>query len=387
MTAVRNLRFPLCTHRFALSGLNLERFMNTVKKAGIPLLSVKRQDQRTLVCECYSADLPGLSQLAQEKGWRMQDTRPLGLSALLSALRRRPGIPIGLALAVALAIGLTQFIWRVEVHGAGPYRAEIAAYLTQAGLKPGVPRAGLDAQALERALTRRYPAIAWFHVYVYNITLVVDVTQGVPMPELPSAVPGDVVAQRGGIVDSVRVYAGTAAVKPGDVVRKGQVLIRGVERAADEQYASVHARGVVMARCWQSHTVQMPLYDVSSAETGREVAQTQLCTPWYSLPQQLDSPDFLAYNTYVSTTPLGGCFFPVFIKNVIQREVSMEYVPRSQDEVRREAADAALQRLKTALYGYEIIDKWVDYCMIEGDTLAATATAEWLMDIGGAAPP
>ena len=37
-------------------------------------------------------------------------------------------------------------------------------------------------------------------------------------------------------------------------------------------------------------------------------------------------------------------------------------------------------------YGYEIIDKWVDYCMIEDDTLAATATAEWLMDIAGPAP-
>ena len=37
-------------------------------------------------------------------------------------------------------------------------------------------------------------------------------------------------------------------------------------------------------------------------------------------------------------------------------------------------------------YGYEIIDKWVDYCMIEDDTLAATATAEWLMDIAGQAP-
>ena len=387
MTAVKSLRFPLCTHRFALSGLNLERFMNTAKKAGIPLLSVKRRDQRTLVCECYSADLPGLNRLAQEKGWRLQDTRPLGLSALLGALRRRPGIPIGLALAVALAIGLSQFVWRVEVHGAGAYQAEIASYLAEAGCKPGVPRARLDAQALESALTRRYPAIAWFHVYVYNITLVVDVTQGVPMPELPSAEPGDVVAQRGGIVDSVRVYAGTAAVKPGDVVRKGQVLIRGVERAADEQYAAVHARGVVMARCWQSNTVRMPLRDVKSAETGRETSQTQLCTPWYSLPRQLDSPDFLAYNTYVSTTPLVGCFFPVFVKNVVRREVSLEYVARSQDEVRREAADAAMLKLKTALYGYEIIDKWVDYCMIEGDTLAATATAEWLMDIGGDSPP
>lgn len=67
MTAVKSLRFPLCTHRFALSGLNLERFMNTVKKAGIPLLSVKRQNQRTLVCECYSADLPGSASLRRRR--------------------------------------------------------------------------------------------------------------------------------------------------------------------------------------------------------------------------------------------------------------------------------------------------------------------------------
>ena len=60
----------------------------------------------------------------------------------------------------------------------------------------------------------------------------------------------------------------------------------------------------------------------------------------------------------------------------------MEYVPRSQDEVRREAADAALQKLKTALYGYEIIDKWVDYCMIEGEFFAVSMTGEWRTEIG-----
>ena len=56
------------------------------------------------------------------------------------------------------------------------------------------------------------------------MTLVVDVTRGVPMPELPSAQPGDVVALRDGIVDSVRVYAGTAAVQAGDAVRAGDVI-------------------------------------------------------------------------------------------------------------------------------------------------------------------
>ena len=81
-----------------------------------------------------------------------------------------------------------------------------------------------------------------------------------------------------------------------------------------------------------------------------------------------------------------GCFFPVWRKTTVLREVSLEYARRSEAEVRAEAGDAALERLKTLLYGYEIIDKWVDYCMIEDDTLAATAPAEWLMDIAGQAP-
>ncbi|MEG0492031.1 MAG: hypothetical protein RR696_02400, partial [Clostridia bacterium] len=68
-------------------------------------------------------------------------------------------------------------------------------------------------------------------------------------------------------------------------------------------------------------------------------------------------------------------------------EVSMSYTLREASEVKAEAAAAALRKLKTALYGYELIDKWADYCMIEGDTLAVTVTAEWLMDIGGVASP
>lgn len=387
MTPVKALRLPLLTHRFTLSGLNLERFMNTMQKSGVPLVSVRRADHRTLVCECYSSDLTAIRQIAEEKGWRLTGAQPLRFSAFLASLRARPGIPIGLLLSLIMVVALLQFVWRIEIHNAGAYRADIAAFLAQEGIGAATAKHSVDADALERKLTRRYPAIAWFHVYVYNITLVVDVAQGVPMPGLPSAGPGDVVAARDGIVQSVQVFSGTAQVRTGDIVRKGQVLISGVERARDEQLTPVQARGVVMARCWRSHTVQMPLLDIQSEETGRELTRTQLCTPWLSLPAALESPDFLAYNTYVRLIPVVGSFFPIYQKEVVQREVSMQYTPRDQSEVRREAGDAALQRLKTALHGYEIIDKWVDYCMIEGDTLAATATAEWLMDIGGGPPP
>ena len=68
------------------------------------------------------------------------------------------------------------------------------------------------------------------------------------------------------------------------------------------------------------------------------------------------------------------------------REVSLEYVRRPEGEVRTEAGQAALDRLKTLLYGYEIIDKWVDYCMIEGEILEAVAMGERRIDIGRSEP-
>lgn len=114
---------------------------------------------------------------------------------------------------MAAAFWLSQLVWLGGDQRRGAYRADIAAYLQEAGYVPGARRDALDTSALERNLTLRYPEVAWFHAYVSNVTLVVDVTRGVPMPELPSAQPGDVVALRDGIVDSVRVYAGTAAVQ------------------------------------------------------------------------------------------------------------------------------------------------------------------------------
>lgn len=381
------MRLPLFTHRFLLNGLNLERFMNLMHQQEIPLLGVRRQDGRTLVCECYSADLPAISALADEKGWRMEVLRPLGLSAFVLRLKKRPSIPVGIALMLICMLVLSQFVWRIDIQQAGAYHAEIVSFLQESGYHAGIPRRRVDAKALESALIYRYPQIAWFHVYVTNVTLVVEVSSGVAMPNTISDEPGDVIARQDGIIQSIRVFAGTPAVKAGDVVRKGDVLIRGTERSSDEQLVSVRAEGVVMARCWQSYTAGIPLYDIRSTETGRETHSTRIHTPWFDWPTAIDQPEYLASNTYLTKMPVVGAFFPVMLQSLTYREVSMEYVPRDMEEVRKEASEAALKKLKTALFGDEIIDKWVDYCMIEDDTLAATATAELLVDIGEFSSP
>lgn len=380
------MRLPFFMHRFQVSGLNLERFLNLMKQQEIPLLSVRRQDARTLVCQCYSADLAAISALAGEKGWKMEATGPLGLSAVMHRLKNRPGLLIGAVLMLVLMLTLSRFVWRVDVQKAGPYQADIVSFLNESGYHAGIRRTSVDAKALESALTLRYPQIAWFHAYVTNMTLVVEVSQGVPMPEMAGTESGDIVASRGGIIHSIRVFAGTAAVKTGDVVKKGDVLIRGAERARDEQLTGVHAQGVVTARCWDQFSASVPLYEIISTETGRETVSCRIHTPWFDWPKE-EMPGYLASNLSITQWPVGGAFFPVFLQTLARREVSMEYIPRDAEEVKKEAAEAALQKLKTALFDDEIIDKWVDYCMIEDDTLAATVTAERLVDIGEFSSP
>ena len=379
---MKRLSSSLLTCSFTVCGLNLERFLAVMRQEEIPLEDVRRTGRRTLRCQCRTADFPTVTQIAADKGWRIREVRPERASAVWNRWRARPGLWIGALLALLLLLAGSRKIWRVEVVGAGPYQADIAAYLAEEGVRPGMQRAGFDAAAWEEKLTWRYPETAWFHVYVSGMTLRVECTQGHPMPELASGQLGDLVADRDGVVENIEVFAGTAAVRPGDVVRKGQVLIYGQERGRDESVNAVQARGSVTARCWRTVRVRVPLEKVESWETGRETAATLLCTPWFQFPADAEKPDYLAMNIYESVQPVAGAFFPVWRKTVLYREAALESVRADGDECRREALAAAETRLKEALRGDEIIDKWVDYCMIEGEFFAVSMTGEWRTEIG-----
>ncbi len=381
------MRLPYCSEHFSVQGLNLERFLNLLLQNDIRLLKAKRTDTRTLRCTCRSADLPVILDLAAQKGWSIQHTGSAGLSAVWMHIRKRPGIPIGLTLMFVFLCAATRFIWKVDIRGADAYQAELSSFLQQSGYTAGIPRNRIDAKALESILTQRYPEIAWFQAYVSGMTLVVEVTHGTLPPQEETHEAGSVYAAQNGIIHSIRVYAGTPAVKAGDVVQKGDLLIRGEERSYDGTLRQVHADGVVLARCWQSFSVRLPMYELHSIETGAETAVTALCTPWFSVPLSGDEPAYLTSNRIITQVPVGGVFFPVYRQTTLYREVSLEKLPRDEQTVRSEAEQAALKKLKMALFDHDIIDKWVDYCMIEDDTLALTVTAETLVDIGVFAAP
>lgn len=91
------------------------------------------------------------------------------------------------------------------------------------------------------------------------------------------------VSKADGIVARVETMDGEAAVKEGDTVTEGEILISGTVSMEPPMYSDqpvryyqTHARGRVEARTWRTLTASIPLTAQVKAYTGEEKSRFTL---------------------------------------------------------------------------------------------------------------
>ena len=367
--------------RFTAEGLNLERLIRQAGEVDIPLTALRRRGRRIRGVAAED-DLPRLQQLADQGGWRLTVGGRVGAGRALDMLRRRAALAVLCLAAAAGLVAAAQLMWRVELLDAGVYEADIRQYLEGQGVRPVCWKSAVDPSALRDALEWRYPQVAWVETGWRGTTLQIHVVAGTPAGEAVSIDgSGDVVASRDGIIDRVMTVAGTPQVKPGDLVKAGQVLIAGEERASGGETRPVAARGTVMARVWDAASVRMSAMERYTVYTGRTQQVQTVSLPWFDLwkchPSGYEQED-----VSVRIMPLGGLFLPFNVCWEKRMEAHVTLQVRDTEQLKAEAAVAALRRLrqKTGVAD-DFVDKWVDYSMIEGEILDAVAYGERIEDI------
>ena len=85
-------------------------------RAGISALSVKNTDDGGLSAELRRRDYRRLCTVLSERGVPIPGSSVTnGMPRLLQHLKKRPGLPVGAFLALAMWIASTLFVWRVDV--------------------------------------------------------------------------------------------------------------------------------------------------------------------------------------------------------------------------------------------------------------------------------
>ena len=269
-----------------------ERMLNLCARQGAAVWGVRREDAETLDLRLRLRDWENLRDRAERMGLCPEVLGVHGFPVVRSRLEARPVLFFGLPVCLALLCAASLFIWDVRVETPGGADARLRSALREVGVHAGVYAKSIDAKEVQNELLLRLPEYKWIAVNIRGSRAVISLRAADPGPEYPAAESWDLVADRDGIVTGFAVLSGTAAVKCGDTVHKGDVLVWGYETASDGSRRSVRADAWCEGRSWATWQAQTSLLveEITETEARREFLavlgkNAQKIWPWSRIQQ------------------------------------------------------------------------------------------------------
>ena len=276
---LRGINYARGWVRLRAQGPFPERLLNLLARHCVLFWGVERLDEHTVELSVLRRDVSRAGQGAEQAGCTVEILRRVGLPSFLGRFRTRYAFLVGLALSVATACILSNFVLAVEVTGNERVPdAVILSELRRQGLHPGVYGPDLDTRQIELAVLLELEELSWLSINLQGTRAQVLAREKIQPPVLlDEEEKTHITARAGGIVLRVDAVSGQAMVVPGDTVSPGEVLISATVTMEGPQYSDIPPRylhvgaaGQVYARTWRTLRASIPLSAIKKEYTGQE---------------------------------------------------------------------------------------------------------------------
>lgn len=376
MLFVHLIRF-LCGYvRFRATGGFPERFINLCSRENIPLWDISG-GKEVLYAKTTIRGYHRLRSCARKSGMRPRVSERYGLPFLLHRHRRRIGLLCGAAAAVLIVGILSSMVWTIDVQGNETVSdAEILAVFEKLGVRAGARRSKIDVEQVQRAAARELNDLAWLALNIRGSAAVIEVRERVPAPEVENDTsPQNILAKRDGTIVSLEVYEGAAAVKKGQAVLEGDLLISSVVTNKDLSVSFKHARGVAVAQTRRVITHTFPLRQTVRRYTGEESRRYRLSFFGLQIPfgfsrqPEGEKESF----TFRNTLKMNQVPLPVYLETDLQKGYIQQEVTFTKEQALQAAAAEFSQKVLQELEGAKILEEKVEArftqesCVITGE--------------------
>lgn len=374
MLIVKLVRWILGYVKFTAVGGLPERFINLCGINGVVIWDLRGKDGTFTACTAVK-QYPFLRPFARKADIRLRVVERHGLPFLLHHYRRRLGLVVGVIVFASVLNICSSFLWSVEVQGNKTVSSEqIAALYEELGLKPGVRGKNLDLSSMELLAMGKMPELAWTNVNLYGSKAVIEVREAViAPPKVAADVPCNIKAAMGGQVIRMEVYAGTPAVREGDSVVKGGLLVSGIYESKKETLSYHHARAKIIARTQRKEVVQVKNQKVVETETGKIRRQNRMEFFGLSIPLYFGSAPQGDYHLKEESKPIeiAGSKLPIALVRREFREVEKKTVTLTEEEMKALGKEEVEKRKKAYPETCKIIDEAVSMDFVSGECLYA----------------
>lgn len=332
------VRFALAGTKIVLEieGFNQSRLLSELGKNNVKIGRVTKispKTMRIIIEEKYSANCFAI---CRRMCYNYTEVERFGAKYAFSAALKRVGFAVAAILIAVAGVTFSGRLNAIEVTGTDEARrAAIAAYLADGGVKRWCRTSSLNADSV-RDLVLGFDGVAECSVELRGTSLIVTVRD----KDVPAESPDRKKSIESGydaIVTRVVALGGTAKVKPGDTVKKGQTLIEGaLYRTDGEPLRETDAVGTVYGRVIETKKFTVTETRVKVVRTGKKFRSTEL--DFFGLKWGGKAPD----GTYeVTETHAMLCGF-ITVKSRLYEETTVETVSSDVDELIRECEASAL---------------------------------------------
>lgn len=240
--------------RCLVTGEETLRFVNLCRNNGIELRHLVRREN-AIQMEIDAENFKKLRPLVRKTHVKIHILNRHGPAFFFYRHKRRWWFLLGMTVFAGMIYMLSLFVWQIDIDGNRKYTdALILQALAQMDVKTGCRKSEIDLPEIEEELRIMYNEITWVSASIAGTKLQIELREGdlkisgssgggqtgnvkrvenrennpkTQNGESEIDLPANLVADEDAIITNLVVRRGTVAVRYGDEVKKGDVLIEG----------------------------------------------------------------------------------------------------------------------------------------------------------------
>ena len=261
---------------YEILGLNQDRLIAELKKRDFTLYNIKKLNNKAMLISVSLRESTNFFAITKNLCYNIKKIRTYGKGLPIYKLAKNVGLFIGALCFLALSVISNDYLFDFEFTGSGSiYKGQVLEYLEERGIEKFSRFSSFDTARLEDEILAISPNLTFVSVGKRGNTLSVYMTLKKDSQNVIMGKSLQLLANESGIVESIKVYRGTALVGVGDAVKEGDMLVEGYVYIKEER---VQTGVLAYVTLLKTQTFSYRLDGSDKGELAKVLAEQELPT-------------------------------------------------------------------------------------------------------------
>ena len=248
--------------------INPDRILNIFWSRNINIYKINKKNISSIRMDIDYINYDEVCEVIKALGGKVNIIKRRGVIFYLKNISKKLSLVVGLMTFLVVIFLLSNYIWAIDINvkqNISPF--EIRQHLKEIGIRPGIAKKDIVVEDIEKKLENVNSEILWLRARIEGSTLNITIEEKINPPTEWVGEYGNLVASEDGEVVKVYTYGGRSVVKQGQMIKKGDILIEGIDGKQGQEYI-IKPNGIVIANTFHEKEMQLKLTGTKLERSG-----------------------------------------------------------------------------------------------------------------------